>query len=516
MGMQPDGQPAAGSQRLDFAQIGKVEVLSTGALRIPAVLGRVGVLKYQHGGKTVRELRPPDEVFRADSMATFRSVAATDLHPPRAKAFITPENWKEHSVGYVEGDVRQDGDLLRGNVVVQDAAMIRMIQSGERRELSPGYLALSSEATPGRYDSATGEYGPNVTTGVEYDVVQRGIFNNSMGIGPRGWGRQGSAVALRLDQADGGDEAQPGVLLLGGTQLGNFLDSKMKQLGKSLIELAQETGILAPKEPEDKPLLRRGPSSSRTWILESILDGWTSRPSDAQLKAIGKALDVPFDDLMNLIPDDLQKLDGGENLNPKQASTTMDTIDLHLDGLTASSVPKPAADIINKVLADRDSEITALKKAASENEARLDGVTEKLATADKALKELPGQLETKIAGRAKLEGQAISVLGTEVNLDGKQDRGVQELVLQGIAKAAGRDELKLDGRDDPYVAMRYEVAMEDYKPADATATAMQAIGGGKNPKPAVKLDAADEPDPPAARAAMVKGQHDAWKPATAN
>ncbi|MCH9017244.1 MAG: hypothetical protein IIB89_05720 [Chloroflexi bacterium] len=151
-----------------------------------------------------------------------------------------------------------------------------------------------------------------------------------MGIGPRGWGRQGSAVALRLDSADGVDEA--GVLLLGGTQLGDFLTSMMKQKGLTVVELALATGIIEPKEPESNPLLRHGPRARRTHLLESILDGWTDRPSDAQLTALGKALDVPLEDLMKLIPEDLQRLDGGENLNPQQASKSMDTIDINLDG----------------------------------------------------------------------------------------------------------------------------------------------------------------------------------------
>lgn len=502
MGMQPEGQSGADHQRFDFAEIGKVELLSTGALRIPAVLGRVGVFSYIRDGKTVRELRPPDEVFRADSMATLSSACVTDKHPPREKAWVTPDNWKEHAVGHVADGVRQDGNLLRGHVVVQDAEMIRMIQAGERKELSPGYKPLNLDATPGRYDASTGKYGPDVTTGVEYDVVQRDIFYNSMGIGPSGWGRQGSAVALRLDAHAMASQRN--------NQLGDFLTSKMKELGKSVAELAQETGIIEPKQPEPKPLQRRGPQSRRTFVLESILDGWTDRPSDAQLKALGKALDTPLEALMNLIPEDLQRLDGGANLNNPEASKTMDTIDIHLDGLTAASVPKGAAEIIQKVIADRDTEITALKKAATENEARLDGVTAKLDAADKKLVELPGQLRGEIAGRAKLEHQALAVLGTDVKLDGKPDREVQEMVLQSMEKTAGNDALKLDGREDAYVAVRYEVAMEGYKAPDATATAMQTIAGGPNP-PAVTLDAKDEPDPVKARAEMKERQANAWK-----
>lgn len=512
MGMQPEGQSTADNQRFDFAQIGKVEVMSTGALKIPAVLGRVGVLNYPRGGKIVRELRPPDEVFRADSMKTADANAATDMHPPRDKAWITPVNWKEHAVGYVDGSsVHQDGDLLRGSVVVQDASMIDMILKGERSELSPGYRPLNLDATPGRYDAATGEYGPHITNGVEYDVVQRDIVYNSVGIGPRGWGRQGSAVALRLDSDHGASMHQRE-----GTKLGDFLTSLMKQKDMPLAELAQETGILAPKEPEENPLLRTGPRPDRTHPLVSILDGWTNRPSETQLKALAKALDTPFDDLMKLIPDDLQRLDGGAEPNPQQASETMELIDIRLDGLTAS-VPKAAADIINKVIGDRDSKIQVLTDAAtvaaSEGKGRLDGLNTELAAANKTITELPEKLRGEMAVRGKLEAGALTVLSADINLDGKTDREVQELVLQAIATAAGSDALKLDGEDVNYIRARYDVAMQSFKAPDATAKAMGAINGGKTPP--VRLDASDEPDPVAARDAMIARAAARSKPATA-
>ena len=503
--MQP--VPQNGHQRFDFAHIGSVEVLSTGALRIPAVLGRVGVLSYERGGKTVRELRPPDEVFRADSMQTFSGAIATDLHPPRDKAWITPTNWKDWAVGYVSGGAsrsRLDSSLLEGHIIVQDADMVGKVLSGERSELSPGYMALALDETPGRYDSATGEYGPHVKGGEPYDVIQRDIVNNSVGIGPRGWGRQGSKVALRLDGADAEGDAHVGVLHLDGTALGDFVSSRMKQLNKSLAELAEETGIISPKEPEDKPLLRSGPRPRRTYVLESILDGWTERPSDAQLSALSKALDVTLDDLTKLIPEDLKRLDGVPNPNPQQARNTMETIDIRLDGLTVS-VPKQAAEVINKAIADRDSELKALKDAASENKARLDGATEQLATATKQLQELPGQLKAELASRGKLEAQAQSVLatdGTAIKLDGKSDREVRELVLAKLAE------------DDTYVRVRFDMAMDSYRAPDASAKAHDAILGG--PTPAVRMDAADEPNPAAARAEMLKRQQDAWKPTPAN
>lgn len=489
-------------------------MLTSGALEIPAVLGRTGVLKYHRGGKVVRELRPPDEVFRADSMATFRGAAVTDLHPPRDRAFVTTKTWRELSSGYVSGEARQDGNLMRGTVVVTDDAMVEKINRGERRELSPGYVVMNMDDTPGRYDAATGAYGPDVETGEPYDVVQRDIIYNSVGIGPRGWGRQGSEVALRLDGADG----DGGVLVLDGTQLGDFLRSKMLERGVTVADLAIKTGILAPKRKEsppfDNPLLRSGPQPKRTWILEEILDGFTTRPSDAQLDALAGALEVTVQELRKLIPEELIKLDGPREPEPRKRPMAEEKrVELKLDGLTIEVTPKDA-EVIEKVRQDhadalkaKNSELKAMRDAASEQKARLDAAEEQLVEAKKKLEEEPAKLRAQIGARMKLDAHAAQVLGAEVKLDGKSDREVHELVLQKLAEGKA-GELKLDGEDDAYVRARFRLAMEGYTPPSATSRATAAATGG--PTPAVRQDADDNPAVKA-REAMIKRQNEAWK-----
>lgn len=513
------GAAAKGHQRFDFARIGKVEYLASGAVRIPARLGRAGVVKYSRGGKVVRELRPPDEVFRADSLSTLDGVWATDLHPPHDKALITPANWKEWAVGFVAGAGRQDGSLIRGSVVVQDAAMIDMVRSGERCELSPGYFCLRMDETPGRYNAETGEYGPHLDQGEPYDVVQREILYNSVGIGPRGWGRQGSEVALRLDGDV--DEDLVGILHLDGCQLGDYLRGLMTAKGMSVVDLAKATGILAPAETEDAPLMRYGRPSNRLYVLEAILDGWTERPSDEQLEALAKALEVDLDQVRQQVPADLLKLDAGGVDSTRAKKPRMADIELKLDGMTVT-LSNSAAEIVKKVVADRDAliadkdaKIATLEQAASASQARLDGVTEQLGDAKKKLEELPSKLREEAAARAKLETQAQKVLGAEARFDGADnkplsDRAVQELVLNKLAKDKGV-ELTLDGRDDVYVRARFDYAMEDFKPATATSTAIDAALGGRNPKVNPRQDASDGPDPEGARKRMLEKQNNAWK-----
>lgn len=171
--------------RIDVGGLDKFERTPSGGLRVPGFLTRVGVLTYRtQDGRTVRELRPREEVFDAASLATLDDAPVTDLHPP---SLVDPASWKQHAVGHVRAP-RADGDKVAGDLLVLDAEAIRRIEAGERVEVSCGYTC--------ELEMASGTY-----EGEPYDAIQRGIRYNHAGLGPRGWGRAGPEVALRLDAA---------------------------------------------------------------------------------------------------------------------------------------------------------------------------------------------------------------------------------------------------------------------------------------------------------------------------
>lgn len=158
-----------------------------GGLRLDAYLTRVGIFDYSRADGTVtRELRPTAHVFSEASLASLRGAPVTDLHPIAA---VDTSNWRELTVGHVADDVRADGDFVRASVVINDADTIARIEAGERVEISCGY---QTELVP-----ESGTYHDQ-----RYDAVQTAITYNHVALGPRGWGRAGSDVALRLDAAD--------------------------------------------------------------------------------------------------------------------------------------------------------------------------------------------------------------------------------------------------------------------------------------------------------------------------
>jgi len=172
--------------RYDAARLGNVKKTSQGFLRAPARVTRTGVLTYHRAdGTVVRELRRPDSVFAADSLATLADAPVTDLHP---RDMLSPTNAKQLAVGHVSGaSARADaGKFVEAQLVITDAGMIAAIEAGDRTEVSCGYTCDL-------------KHGGGTFNGERYDAEQTNIVYNHVGLGPRNWGRAGAEVALRLD-----------------------------------------------------------------------------------------------------------------------------------------------------------------------------------------------------------------------------------------------------------------------------------------------------------------------------
>lgn len=172
--------------RLDRGRLSKAKRTPQGFVRVDGRLTRTGILEYLRAdGSIQRELRPEDEVFRADSLASLDGAPVTDLHP---SSMIDDGNAQALSRGHVRA-VKRDGQFVAAEVTVQARELITKIDAGERCEISCGY-SCEYDPTPGTFN------------GERYDGIQRVITYNHVALGPSNWGRAGSEVALRLDAAD--------------------------------------------------------------------------------------------------------------------------------------------------------------------------------------------------------------------------------------------------------------------------------------------------------------------------
>lgn len=177
-------------QRFGIGRLDRVTGTPQGGLRVDATPTRVGVFTYRTSDGVRRELRPPEEVFAARSLATLFGAPVTALHPDEGE--VNPANYSRLARGHVAEAARpsSDGMHVETSLFVQDAALVSAVQSGEYKELSCGYMA-DLDDTPG------------VWNGEPYDCVQRNIVYNHVAAGPPGWGRQGGTVAMRLDGGAG-------------------------------------------------------------------------------------------------------------------------------------------------------------------------------------------------------------------------------------------------------------------------------------------------------------------------
>ncbi|WP_035877132.1 DUF2213 domain-containing protein [Cupriavidus sp. amp6] len=150
-----------------------------GFLRDSPILTRAGVFPYKRQDGTTRfELRPPEEVFHSDTLASLKGIPITDGHP----GLVNARNAKLHTVGTVLSEGRQDGQNTVADVVVHDTSPI----AAGKKDLSCGYT-LTLDETPGEWN------------GQRYDAVQRTIRYNHVGLVRAG--RAGNA-RLNLDAAD--------------------------------------------------------------------------------------------------------------------------------------------------------------------------------------------------------------------------------------------------------------------------------------------------------------------------
>lgn len=177
-------------QRFDVGRLDRAKRTGAGGVRVPGSISRTGVQTYTDAqGNTVREYRPPEEVFSPASLETLAAVPVTVGHPP---AGVSPSNYREVTVGHASDAPtarRKDGPVewVDGALIVSDGGTLRRVDSGELAELSAGYLA---DVVPEKGIAPDGQH---------YDAKQTNIRFNHIALLPAGHARAGSGAKLRLD-----------------------------------------------------------------------------------------------------------------------------------------------------------------------------------------------------------------------------------------------------------------------------------------------------------------------------
>ena len=176
--------------RYDVGRIPDINFTNEGYIRGSARVTRTGVFLYKNPDGTIRrELRHPDDIFKADSLDTMKMIPITNGHPMDGKVDSTSSRYLK--IGNTGETVDRDGQFIKTSIVIMDADGVQAVQAG-KNGFSLGYkLDLIPEK--GKY------------LGEQYDHRQTNVRYNHLALvdSPRA----GDGARLRMDAFDvDGDE----------------------------------------------------------------------------------------------------------------------------------------------------------------------------------------------------------------------------------------------------------------------------------------------------------------------
>lgn len=173
-------------QRFDSIPLSDTYFTPEGYLIDNPILTRVGIFEYHNPDGTIRrELRLPEEVFAAESLASYKGKPVILTHEA---GLVDVDNVQQEHIGTILSEGVQDGDNVRAQIVIHDAESL----SYGLRELSLGYTQTPDET-------------PGVWNGQPYDAIQRNIQINHLALVEKA--RAGEQARLNIDgEEQGGNQ----------------------------------------------------------------------------------------------------------------------------------------------------------------------------------------------------------------------------------------------------------------------------------------------------------------------
>lgn len=173
-------------QRFDSIPLSNTYFTPEGYLIDNPILTRVGIFEYHNPDGTIRrELRLPEEVFAAESLASYKGKPVILTHEA---GLVDVDNVQQEHIGTILSEGIQDGDNVRAQIVIHDAESLDY----GLRELSLGYTQTPDET-------------PGVWNGQPYDAIQRNIQINHLALVEKA--RAGEQARLNIDgEEQGGNQ----------------------------------------------------------------------------------------------------------------------------------------------------------------------------------------------------------------------------------------------------------------------------------------------------------------------
>lgn len=315
-------------QRYDNYAIQAIKT-DEGFVRDAPIIGRTGILEYRNvDGSIRREYRPPEEAFKADSLASIRGKPITLGH----HGLVTNSTYGQSKpIGTVLSEGRQDGNNIRADVVIYSL-------DTDDRELSCGYQTELDET-------------PGVTSlGEHYDAIQRNIIYNHLAIVPRG--RAGNA-RLNMD--------------------GEQIIEEVKSMSKIKMDNGIEYDVPAEVEVAFKAMTEKADASKKEFdALQAKFDSAQAEIETlkADAEKAKKEFEAKFDEAVKTTIElrtiaskhGIEKADEMSNEEIKKAVVAKVHPKLNLDGKSAEYI-EVAFDLAKDSVATHEDNMAEQRKA---------------------------------------------------------------------------------------------------------------------------------------------------------
>ena len=453
--------------RLDSLPLNQTYFTAEGYLVDRPILTSTGIFEYTNpDGSVRRELRLPDEVFKSESLKSYKGKPIIITH--RA-GLITKDNVHDNAVGTILSEGYRSGNDVRAEIIIHDTDEMK---SAGLKELSLGYN-LDLDETPGVWE------------GQPYDAIQRNIVINHLALVLEA--RAGDQARLNID---GRDQKTKGAKTMSAnpkTKKGaRRADGVMspEELAKAIeaYKARRAQRIAAKGDEGDQPPVATDPKVEPT-------------TKDGDDTVIGTAGQEPktIEDKVEMVKDrrdrrdqegDPQTLDEANGVIANQdddMEILFDIIDTLLAqkafdatscGTTAKdSDTEPADPAVAKDGDNTDPACTDGDDPVIDNTKQADGDDDAIPTATPADLKKGEVMNADSIDSIVRQRVQIGVIGNMLNLDGLDSMGLVD-AKKAIIKAV-RPEIRLDGKSAAYVNAMFDCACSDVKARSRKDTSYQ-------------------------------------------
>jgi len=313
----------------EVADASKRKMTREGFLVVPAFISRAGnvqdytarELGIEGTNRAIRLYRPPEEVFKPESVATFERQVLTNSHPD---GDVSAANYRQVTSGDVH-DVApaEDGINLGANLYVKDASTIEMVVTYDKNQLSCGYsfvLDMTEGTTP---------------EGEKFDGVMRDIIGNHVAIVWQARGGPGLRVA---DKKPNQEKRIMRTVTIDGTNV-NFEDDNQG----AMVEVALKRAADAVKTATDATTAATAQMTASAAALKAATDASAKATADHAVEIAKLQAQVVTDEQKAAMVAELVKTiaDAKTILGDKYDAGTKGAVAIRLDALEA--VVKDAA-----------------------------------------------------------------------------------------------------------------------------------------------------------------------------